>query len=99
MADLRERMDSGFEKLGRLLFRNPLKALVFVLVIVTILGSQVTKLRLETSFEALLHESDPIRLEYDAFRDQFGRDELIVRAIRTDEIEFIYRGVVLARRF
>jgi len=86
VADLRERMDSGFEKLGRLLFRNPLKALVFVLVIVTILGSQVTKLRMDTSFEALLHESDPIRLEYDAFRDQFGRDELIVVAIGSENV-------------
>ena len=48
--------------------------------------SQVTKLRMDTSFEALLHESDPIRLEYDAFRDQFGRDELIVVAVGSENV-------------
>lgn len=86
MANLRERMDGRFEKLGRLLFRNPVKALVLVLATVAVLGSQVTKLRMDTSFEALLHESDPSRLEYDAFRDQFGRDELVVLAIGSENV-------------
>jgi hydrophobe/amphiphile efflux-3 (HAE3) family protein len=33
-----------------------------------------------------MHKSDPARVDYDNFRDQFGRDELIVIAIRSPEV-------------
>jgi len=33
-----------------------------------------------------MHKSDPARVDYDTFRDQFGRDELIVIAIRSQEV-------------
>ena len=94
MANLRDRMDGCFEKLGHLLYRHPVKTLVFVLGIVAALVTQATRLRIDTSFEALLHRDDPIRLEYDAFRDQFGRDELIILAIGSENVfatEFLER--------
>lgn len=86
MANLRDRMDTFFEKLGRLLYRHPAWTLGFVLPMIATFSSQITKVKMDTSFEALLHEKDPSRLEYDGFRDQFGRDELIILAIGSENV-------------
>jgi predicted RND superfamily exporter protein len=41
---------------------------------------------MDTSTEGFLHESDPMRLAYDEFRDQFGRDEKLLVAVKTKDV-------------
>ena len=81
MTDIRSGIEASFGRLGRLLFRNPRKVLLFVFAFVGVLGAQLPRLVVDTSSEAMLHEDDPFRLEYNAFRDQFGRDEIIIVAV------------------
>ena len=63
------------------------KAFIFMsLLIVAAIGSNLPKTTIDTSTEGFLYEDSQSRLDYDAFRDQFGRDEKIVIAIRTDDV-------------
>ena len=48
--------------------------------------SRVPDLETDNSTDSFLHESDPTRLAYDAFRRQFGRDERIVVAIEAPDL-------------
>jgi predicted RND superfamily exporter protein len=50
------------------------------------LVSQIPKLEIDTSTEGFLHDDDPTLLAYNAFRDQFGRDEVIIVAIKPPNI-------------
>ena len=47
---------------------------------------QLPKLTIDMSDEGFLHPQDEILLSYNEFRDQFGRDDLIVLAIESDKI-------------
>jgi predicted RND superfamily exporter protein len=57
-----------------------------MLLVTLALGSQLRKLEVETSTETLLHEDDPARVVYDAFRRQFGREEVIVISVHPPEV-------------
>ncbi|MEA3231076.1 MAG: hypothetical protein U9Q05_04890 [Thermodesulfobacteriota bacterium] len=79
-------MEKWFESLARTLYHNRLKTLFIMLVIIAAIVSQIPKLTIDISTEGFMHKSDPARVDYDTFRDQFGRDELIVIAIRSQEV-------------
>ncbi|MDH5737858.1 MAG: MMPL family transporter, partial [Gammaproteobacteria bacterium] len=49
-------------------------------------ASQIRHLTIDTSTESFLHKNDPTLLEYNRFRDQFGRDELIIVALQADDV-------------
>jgi predicted RND superfamily exporter protein len=48
--------------------------------------SQIPGIQLDTSTEGFLHKDDPALLDYNSFRDQFGRDEVIIIAIKPPDI-------------
>ena len=78
MPPLRARIDSGFASFGRTIFRNPIKTLVLVALVAAALLSQLPKLRSDNSNEVFFRKDDPAMIQYDAFREQFGRDELFL---------------------
>ncbi len=80
------RAEKKFEHLSDFIFDNKIKVIIFVLAIVIALASQMRFLTVDTSTEGFLHKSDPLRIEYDKFRDQFGRDEKILLAIQSKNI-------------
>ena len=80
------RSEKKFEHLSDLIFDNRIKVIFFVLAIVIALASQMRFLTVDTSTEGFLHKEDPLRIEYDKFRDQFGRDEKILIAIQSENI-------------
>jgi len=41
---------------------------------------------MDTSTEGFMHDDDPVLLTYNKFREQFGRDERVVVAIKSDNI-------------
>jgi predicted RND superfamily exporter protein len=41
---------------------------------------------MDTSTEGFMHDDDPVLLEYNAFRAQFGRDERVIIAVKSDNI-------------
>ncbi len=76
----------NFENLADFIFDNSKKTIFAVLLIVAALGSNLPNLKMDTSTEGFLHKTDEMRIKYDKFRDQFGRDEKILIAIKTQDI-------------
>lgn len=75
-----------FELWTGILIKYRFLVLFLVLIPTFLIGSQVRNLTMDTSNEGLLHHEDPILTVYNAFRDQFGRDDLLVLAIKSENI-------------
>ena len=86
MTNLRGKIDDGFAGLARYTFRNRIKSLVFVLAVVGGLLSQLPSLTSDNSNEVFFLKDDPVLIEYNRFRDQFGRDEMVIVAVRPPEV-------------
>ncbi len=86
MAGMRSRIEKCFEDFTHIIYRNPIKTILFMLLISAALTSQIPNIVIDTSMEGFLHENDPAMLEYNAFRDQFGRDEVVIIALKPAEI-------------
>ena len=86
MPNLRDTVEKQFERLGAWLYDNPIKVLLATCLLVGFFVFQIPSISIDTSSEALLKKEDPSLLEYNRFRDQFGRAELIVIAIQSPEI-------------
>jgi len=82
----RHKTERKFESFSDLIFENSKKIIVAILLLVLAFASQLPKLTMDTSTEGFLHKTDPMRVAYDEFRDQFGRDEKLLIAIKTDNI-------------
>ncbi len=85
-SNIRQRIEERFEALGHLIYHHHWKALVLVLLVVAIFVSQLPKLTMDTSTEGFLHENDNTLELYNAFRDQFGHDEVVFIAIESKQI-------------
>ncbi|MCB9482114.1 MAG: MMPL family transporter [Desulfobacteraceae bacterium] len=86
MGIIRDRIESWFEFFSDFLFENKFKVILFYIVIFAVLFSQIPKIKIDTSTEAFLHEKDPALIAYNEFRDRFGRDELIILSIETENV-------------
>ncbi len=86
MPNLRDTIEKRFEWLGAWLYNNPIKVLLASCLLVGFFAYQIPSISIDTSSEALLKKEDPSLLEYNRFRDQFGRAELIVIAVESPEI-------------
>ncbi len=86
MKNIRNRIESGFAYFALFTCRHRFKTLGFMLLIIAGLLSQLPKITIDTSTEGFLHEKDPAMLTYNAFRDQFGRDEVIIIALKPKRV-------------
>ncbi len=86
MASVKARVEQWFEAFTDKIFT--FRWVVVALMIVLALGAvrQLPNLRIDMSDEGFLHPSDPILKTYNDFRDQFGRDDLVVLAIESDQV-------------
>ena len=82
MSRIRNRIEKGFEHLAYAICRHRLKTLALTALVIAALVSQIPKITIDTSTEGFLHKTDPALVAYNQFRDQFGRDEVIIIAIR-----------------
>ena len=73
-------------KLGAFIYDNPIKVIVVVLALLAFPLSHVPQIKMDTSTEGFMHDDDPVLLEYNAFRAQFGRDERVIVAVKSDNI-------------
>ena len=82
----KRKVEYKFEHISDFIFDNRIKVILFVLAIVIALASQMKNLTVDTTTEGFLHKTDPLRIQYDKFRDQFGRDEKVLIAIQSENI-------------
>jgi len=86
VKNFRQRIENGFENYGRLIARRAWIVLILPIILVGALGLNIPKIVIDTATESFLHENDPALLAYNDFRDQFGRDELVIVAVETDDV-------------
>jgi predicted RND superfamily exporter protein len=80
---MRERFDRALAAWGHFACRHAWATIAIVLLAVAAIGWQLPRIEFETSTEGFLHEDDPLRVAYDDFREQFGRDDQVIIAIET----------------
>jgi len=83
---VRARLDLAFANLGHAIGRRPKLAIVIMLLLIAAPASQLPNATFDTSTEAFLHPDDPTLSTYNEFRDQFGRDEIIIVSLRPKAI-------------
>lgn len=74
----RSTIERGFETWGRFVLRHRMLALVASLAATGWLLSYLPQVEIDNSTESFLTTDDPAVVRYNAFRDQFGRDDRIV---------------------
>ncbi len=90
--DIRDRIEHGFAKYARSVYHHPWLALLAVLLLAGGLASNLPKTTVDTSTEGFLLEDDPALIEYNAFRDRFGRDEVVLVAVKSPTGDVFEKG-------
>jgi predicted RND superfamily exporter protein len=83
---IRDRIEKAFEAWGYFAFRHAFPMIVGMLALSALLISRVPSLETDNSTDSFLHANDPIRITYDDFRRQFGRDDRITIAIEAPDL-------------
>ena len=81
MAMNRAKISTAFEIFGAWVFQHRLKVIAALILVFAGFVSQLPKTRFDTTNESFFRKNDPILLDYDALRDQFGREEVVVLGI------------------
>ena len=85
-SDWRLKIEKKFENFTYFIIEHRIKALLLTLLLVVGLASNLPKITFDTSTEGFLYKDDPQILAYNEFRNQFGRDEKIIVAIKTPDV-------------
>jgi predicted RND superfamily exporter protein len=83
---MKTRIERYLTAMTRLFFRHPWITLLLLSALLWITVSPFPTLTVDMSPEALLHEDDPYRLDYDRFRSEFGQDRIILLTITTPDL-------------
>ncbi|MDZ7697669.1 MAG: MMPL family transporter [Deltaproteobacteria bacterium] len=70
----------------RFIVQNPWKIIVAISLITLFFAIQIPKLRFETSIYDLTIEDLPQTQEYEAFKKEFGCEEIILVVVRTEDV-------------
>ncbi len=83
---LRDAIEARFERWGHVSARHRHPIIFVTLALSVLLGASLPELRADTSTRSFLHRNDPARIEYDAFLEQFGSDQLILVMLQPERI-------------
>jgi len=86
LKNIRHNIERWFARFADCVYDHRWKAIISLLGVTLALLSQLPKISIDTSTEGFLHKKDPILLDYNQFRDQFGRDEVVIVAIQTQNV-------------
>jgi hypothetical protein len=86
MSIPRKRIERFFVHFTRFIYRNRIKSLILLSLFIGLTGYQAKNIRIDTATESMLHDDDPSLIEYNEFRDQFGRSELVVLLVEAPDI-------------
>jgi len=86
MTNIRDKFETSFANLGVLIYQYRYLSLLFVLGLTATLLMQLSRLTIDTSNDAFYHPDDPIRVEYNQFREQFGKDDRIFIGLQPEQV-------------
>jgi len=82
----RSKTESSFEKVGEIISLHPKKIILFILALSLVFIANLPKITIDTSTEGFLHHNDPALIRYEAFKKQFGQDEMIMVVVKTEDL-------------
>jgi len=83
---MHNKLEALMGRFGGFIHDNPFKVILVVLALLAFPLSHVPQIKMDTSTEGFMHPDDPVLLEYNDFRAQFGRDERVMVALKSDTI-------------
>ncbi len=83
---MHNKLEKLLGKFGEFIGKHPFVVILFSLLVIAFPISNVPKITMDTSTEGFLHDDDPMLVKYEAFKEQFGRDERILIAIENDHV-------------
>ncbi len=83
---LQDRLEETIAALGSASYRHPWVVVLSVAAMVGGLALQIPQLEVVTQTDQYLDPSDPIRIDYDAFRQQFGHDDIVMVALQPADV-------------
>ena len=86
MMTIRQGIERRFEQTASVLCRYRLLAIATVLLATLSAASGLRNISIDTSTASFLREGDGVLLRYKEFRDQFGRDDLVIIAAGSDTL-------------
>lgn len=86
MKQLNDYIENLFAILGEWIFNNAIKTIFLVLLATIGLASQLSNIVIDTRNEAFFLQDDDALLKYNAFREQFGKDESFVLVVHPPEV-------------
>jgi uncharacterized protein len=86
MNNIRDNFENYFTRLGLFVYKFRYLSFAFVLVLTALSLLQLSRLSVDTSNDAFYHKDDPIRIEYNEFRQQFGKDDHIIIGLKPAKI-------------
>ncbi len=72
--------------MGRWIHIHPKRVILVMLLFFASLASNLPSIQVDTSTEAFFSENDQTRIAYDNFREQFGRDEIVLALIHPKKV-------------
>jgi predicted RND superfamily exporter protein len=72
------RIEAGLENWGHFVYRRAWWVLVLALAMTAGTATQLKYFYIDASLEGFFHQDDPVRVIYDEFREQYGRDTFIL---------------------
>lgn len=86
MKKVRDLIEIGFHDLAEGIYNNRFKTFLLMIIFITLFIVHLPKISVNTSTEGFLHKDDPALMTYEKFRDQFGRDEMVVIALKPENV-------------
>ncbi len=86
MQRIYDRIDARFRRTGAWIASRAWLVLALSALFTAALASGLPWLGFDTSIDGFLEPHDPMRVRYDEFREQFGRDEMILVALRPKQL-------------
>ena len=85
-ASTQDRIEAAFHQWGAFVVRRRWWVIVVSLCVSFYVGSWITQMTADFSNESYLLENDPSQEVYDAFRQQYGRDDLLLIGLQPGEV-------------
>ena len=86
MRQWKRKLENGFESFARYIYNRPRRVIALWLLATALLGSQISRLEMDVSIEGFFRKDDPTYIDYNAFRDQFGREDLSIILLNPKQV-------------
>jgi predicted RND superfamily exporter protein len=85
-APARGRLGHLISAVGMGAYRHPWRTLLVLALVLGALASQLPRTHFVSDVDRYLQTDDPVRLDYDMLRDQFGRDDILLISITPPKV-------------